>query len=351
MELSRRQLVARGVSGLGLLAGGVATYNEILGYDRVTGTNVLRQNLDSIVAEHLQPATGPIVSVSDVEIDHERGVLLVRSADGERGDHVEGEGEHENENDQQALEWATTTPETAAEADAEFGLENEGNPLEQLTADLSALEAGDVEFVYGTVEAFFDHVQRDDAQPRPYTVGALRGHIDGVDPALIEEFAGVSPTDPDALVDGLADGFREFSTYDVPRYIAGSVEDNILFGRADLRSRLESPADFEALLEGETDGLYCTEMTVRTIEAAHTASPLEQSVPVFAGYVRDFRHSHFYGALASVTRVEGELVIPVTFVDYMYATLADDFSTTRLVDPTPSAYDGYHRADEILWFS
>lgn len=342
--LSRRQLLARGGGGVGLLVSGVATYNEILGYDRITGTNVVRQDLDPVVSEHLEPATGTLTTVSGHRIDHENGLLTVREED-----ESNGSGAGNGNSNTASLEWLETSPAEAAELDRALGLDADGGPLEQLTADLSTLEAAEIDFVYGTLSEFFEYARN--GQSRPYTVDALRGCIGGVDPALLEEFTGAPASDVEALIDGLADGFQEFTTYDVPRYLAGSIEDNVLFGRADLRARYESPADFEALVEGDNDGIFCTEMSRRTIEAAHTARPLEQTVPVVAGYVRDFRHSHFYVALATVTRVDDELVIPVTFVDYMYTTLVDDFRLDRLARVDPSAYDRYHRADEIRWFS
>ncbi len=334
--LTRRQLLARGGGGVGLLVGGGAIYNEVLGYDRFTGTNVVRQDLDPVVSENLEPATGTLTTVSGYRIDQQDGVLTVREGESNEGGEVA------------SLEWAETEPRDAVDLEDELGVADE-RPLEQLTTDLSALGETEVTFVYGSLSEFFENARTGDS--RPYTVDALRGQIGGVDPALVKEFASVSAEDTEALIDGLAAGFREFTTYDVPRYLAGSIEDNVLFGRADLRARYESPTDFEALIEGDNDGVYCTEMSRRTIEAAHTADPLEQTVPVVAGYVRDLRHAHFYVALATVTRVDDELVMPITFVDYMYTTLVDDFRLSRLARTNPSAYDRYHRADEIRWFT
>ncbi|RQG92719.1 hypothetical protein EA462_00345 [Natrarchaeobius halalkaliphilus] len=343
-RLSRRQLLVRGGGGVSLIAGGVGTYNEILGYDRLTGTNVVRQDLDPIVSEHLGAATDTLTTVSGRHIDHENGALTVQEVAVSNGSEA-GNGP----STLTSFEWSETSPAEAAKLDEELGLDTEGSPLEQLTTDLSALEATEIDFVYGTLAEFFEYAR--EGESRPYTVDALRGRVGGVDPGVLEEFTGTPASDVEALIDGLADGFQEFTTYDASRYLAGSLEDNVLFGRGDLRARFESPADFTAIVGGENDGLDCTEMSRRTIEAVHTAHPLEQTVPVVAGYVRDLRHSHFYVTLATVTRVDGELVIPVTFVDYMYTTLVDDFRLDRLARVDPSAYDRYHRADEIRWFS
>ena len=119
--------------------------------------------------------------------------------------------------------------------------------------------------------------------------------------------------------------------------------------RRDLRQHFETPTDFEALAGGENSGLFCTELTYRGIDAFHSVHPTEQSPPICCAYVRDERHKHAYLALATVLRDDGELVVPMTFVDYTYALLYDDLRLTWLLGEGIEAYTTRHRATEIDW--
>ncbi len=330
VELTRRQLLAGAVGGGATVGSGVAIYNVFLGYDRFTGTNLTIQDLDSVVSGGLSPSGEHVATAEDYRIEQHDGVISVRD-------------------DERIAEFDPAADDPVDAATVDDDLELEGGPLEELVADLAALEAGEVRFVYDQSPAFFDRLESEST--RPFTASALRGRrIAAVDPGLVETFAGVDPADTRALVTGLAEGFREYSSYDVARYVAGSIEDNVIFGRRDLRRHFESPADFEALVAGENDGLFCTELTRRAMEAFHAIPAPEQTHPVFTGYVCDYRHKHYYLLLASVRRVDGELVIPVTFLDYMYSTLYDDFRVRWALGEGIEAYDSRHRADEIRWY-
>lgn len=334
MDLTRRQLLA-GVTGeLALLGGAKAVDNVFLGYGRFTGTNLLQQDLAPLVTERLAPSGPQVATVDGYRIEHRAGRFVVFDPAEDGYGRVA------------ALDPESADREDAAAVDADLDLP--GAPLEQLVADARALERGDVRVAAESYPAFFDLLSSQST--RPYSVAAVRGRrVEDVDSDVVETFTGVSPADTRALVEGLADGFREHATYDVPRYLAGSVEDNVLFGARDLRRRFESPTDFEAILSGDSDGLFCTEMTYRAMEAMHAVPAPEQTAPTVAGYVFDRRHKHVYLLLASVVRDDGDLVIPTTFVDYMYATLYDDFRLDGLLGDEIDAYGDDYRADDVYW--
>jgi hypothetical protein len=179
---------------------------------------------------------------------------------------------------------------------------------------------------------------------------ALRGRIaEPVTPETVTQFGGVSPTDRKGLITGLKDGFREYGYYDVPRYIAGSVQDNMIQGARDLRAPFEGPTDFETLLEEGTTGLFCYELTYRAIEALHSVPATEQNPPLVGFWIRDRRHKHVYNGIASVLRDDGELRVPMTFLDYTDSTLYDDLRVKRITGEGLCACDRGHRADEIYW--
>ncbi|MFP8957836.1 hypothetical protein ACLI4Y_14010 [Natrialbaceae archaeon A-CW3] len=343
LDLTRRQLLA-GVLGSGaVVGGGRATYNVLLGYDRFTGTNLKRQDLDPLVAQRLRPSGEDIATVDGHHLVYE-GETVSAVPEDDAADAVTVSVEDD--------------PADAAVLDDERGLED--GPLEQLVADLGAIDALDVRdpgkatepvqvrFTYDSYPDFFSFV--DSHEARPYTVNALRGYRTA-DPGLIESFANADPADPKAVADGLVDGFRKHTNYDISRYAAGSVEDNVLFGARDLRQYFESPTDFDAIVADEDTGLFCNELTRRSVEALQAVSALEQTTPVVGGFVKDSRHKHVYTILASVVRDDsGDLVIPVTFLDYKYATLAGDLRIRRLTGEGLDAYDSHHRATSIAWY-
>lgn len=329
MELTRRQLLAGAVGGGAVVGGGKAVDNVVLGYDRYTGTNLLRQDLDPLVLADLRPS-GSHATLEDGRIEHDDWTVAVR-ADGET---------------LASLDVRRTDPDDAADRDAELGLSD--GPLEELVADLGAFEAGRLRLEYSSYPSFFERC--DGAETRPFTVAALRGYR-SADPDVVADFADAPPENPLAVAEGLVDGFRDHSSYDVPRYLAGSVEDNVLFGAVDLRQHFESPTDFEALRSGENDGLFCYELARRSVEAFQAVPTTAQSPPVFGGYVKDDRHKHVYTILASVLRADGDLVIPVTFLDYTHTTLYDDLRATRVLGEGLDAYGDRHRATSIDWYN
>ncbi|MFB9806563.1 hypothetical protein ACFFQF_15420 [Haladaptatus pallidirubidus] len=116
---------------------------------------------------------------------------------------------------------------------------------------------------------------------------------------MIESFTGKSPKQPKAVLEGLVDGFRDDTYYDIPRYLAGSVEDNILFGSVDLREHFRTPTEYSAMKAGETAGMFCYEFTWRSVEALHSVPAHEQDVPVMGAKVYDERHKHVYTGVAA----------------------------------------------------
>lgn len=327
--MHRREALALFGGGLAALGAGKAADNVLLGYGVVVGTNLREQDLGPLVNERLEPSPFE-VQVGDALLSLAGGELAVD--DGRRS---------------RTITIAESSRREATELDEEFDLP--GNPATQIFADLSALEAGEVSFDFSDYGAFFDRL--DGADVRPFTVEALRGpYFRHVDPGTIRSFAGVSPSDPRALVEALAGAFRGHTSYDIPRYLAGSVEDNVLFGAVDLRDHFESSTSFEALERGETSGMFCYEFTYRSIEALEAVPAHHQTPPTFGGAVMDSRHKHVYTAIGSVYREDGELVVPVTFVDYTHSTLYDDLGLRWLLGEGIDAYDARHRATDVYWY-
>lgn len=347
MNLTRRQLLGSALGGTGFVGAGKAIDNVFLGYGTVSGTNLHQQDLDPLVSESLHPSGEHIATVDDYRITHEDGLVSVSST--------------VDDNEIATVDPANDDPADARAIDDE--LELSSAPLEQLVADLGALEDGSVEFVYSSYPEFFETVA--DGESRPHTVSALRG-FRTADPDVVEEFTGADPREPEAVIEGLVEGFRTQTSYDVTRYVAGSVEDNVLFGRRDLRQHFESETDFEAMLAGEDTGLFCNELVRRSVEALQSVPPTEQATPVLGGYVNDQRHKHIYTVVASVIRTRestgddterstadadrGDLVVPVTFVDYTHTTLDDDLRLRWLLGERLDAYDDRHRATFIAWY-
>ncbi len=325
-DVSRRRFIA-GAGGTVAGAAAVrAVDNVLLGYGEFGyGTNLLEQDLTGLVADSLRPWYDERVAGHRLRVVD--GGIAVSTADGSR-----------------RLEFGADAG-AAADLDADLGL---GGRLEALYADASDLVAGDYEFVFDEPATFFERVA--DAEPRPEAVTALRGQTDRqVDPDVVEQFAGVSPRRPAALADALVGAFREHASYDIPRYVAGSVEDNVLLGAADLRSPLEGPVNFEAMLAGDDAGLFCYEFAIRSMEALQAVAPHVQRTPVAAAYVRDARHKHVYTGVASAVRENGDLVVPMTFLDYTHSTLYDDLGATPVAGRGLAAYDDRHRATHVRW--
>lgn len=224
----------------------------------------------------------------------------------------------------------------------------DGRPLEQLVRDIAAVEGGELRFESIKCENLFRRTRT--AETRPFAVEALRGdRFRQIPPSTIESFAGATPKRPKAVIEGLVRGFCDHTYYDVPRYLAGSVEDNVLFGTVDLRKYFKTPTEYDAIESGETAGMFCYEFTWRSIEALHAVPAHQQRTPVMGAMVYDERHKHVYIGIASPFRDEDELVVPMTFVDYTHTTLYDDLHLRWLLGEGLAAYDRRHRATDIYW--
>ncbi|WP_435364058.1 hypothetical protein [Haloarchaeobius sp. DYHT-AS-18] len=337
--LSRRRLLA-GVGGLGALGAGKAVDNIFLGYGILMGTNLLTQDTARLAGERLGP-TPFETTVADHILAVDRGQVHVGGADASA--------------DPEPVISLAGSPTDAAEVDDEYGLPGvttelvrDDPPLAAALGDVNATEVDGLRFEFHQYEAFFERVQ--EADSRPFSVMRLRGdRYRPIGTETIRAFTDADPSDPKAVIEGLVGGFREYSGYDLPRYAAGSLEDNVLMGHGDLRDHFESPTTYDALLSGRNTGLFCYEFVHRSIEALHAVPAHEQTAPVFAGVVTDERHKHAYTAVGSVIREDGELVVPVTFVDYTHSTLYDDLLATGVLGRGLRAYDDRHRASDIYW--
>lgn len=337
MKETAAGLVSSRRRALGMLGGLLASTgaaravdNVYLGYGTIEGTNLLEQDLLTYAGERFG------VHESTIEIDD------VRMTIGEEAIQTVGDGGSTRET-------ATPGATSAAEArriDAELGLQD--NPVEQLVADIDALNHGQFTFEFVGLHEFFERNQS--GTFRPYTVAAVRGPAyKQVDPTLIAELSDTDPRQTAKLATGLAKGLRAHSEYDVERYLAGALEDNVLRGAFDLRSWFESPDDVEAIVSRANDGLFCTEIAHATIEAFHSVPAHQQSIPVACAHVADRRHKHAYTGLATVLRDNDELVVRMTFADYMNPLLNETLNLRWLLGDTLDAYDDGHRTTNIYW--
>lgn len=321
--VTRRRMLLGGGASIATIGGARALYNTVLGYGQFgMGTNLEEQDIPVIAEERLAPNYDE--AVDGVRISADESAITV-------GD--------------ERLAVRSAAPTDVADLDATYALEGR---LVALFDDLSALRDGAYAFEFYEPTAFFERLGGQTA--RPEAVTAIRSNWDrAVDPALVERFSGADPTDPHALIGGLVTGFREHTRYDIPRYLAGSIEDNVILSVADLRQYFEDDVDFEALIESGGTGIFCWELVYRSIEALQAVRADRQSVPVAACYVSDSRHKHAYTGVLSAIRVDGELRLPMTFVDYTYSTLYDDVRLTGLLGEGLSAYGDRHRATDIYW--
>jgi hypothetical protein len=326
-EFGRRS-VLKGIAGAGALLGaGRSVDNVLLGYGVLVGTNLREQDLGTLADEGFHSG-GRSIPAGTHEIH--AGPREVRIAEG--GATVA------------AFDPIRTDPGDAEAIGTEHGL---GGATSELARDLGALAAGDHAFEFHGIDEFFERVRGVNA--RPYTAGAMRRWPWIADADRVERFVEANPEQPEAVLEGLASGFRERTHYDVGRYVAGAVQDNVVMGAADLRAPFREPVGFEALLDDDGGtGMFCYEFTHRSIEALHAAPAPEQAVPVIGARVIDDRHKHVYTGVASVIR-DGGLRVPMTFVDYTHATLYDDFNARGLLGDGVEAYDDRHRATAIEW--
>lgn len=327
--MRRREAMAYAV-GIG---GGLGVWktldNVVLGYGVITGTNLHRQDLTPLVNEHLRPRSHALpVGAFTAHIENRGQTLRVTSA-----------GE--------TLGQVSLDPTEGSVAELDVSPSSTDGTLAALHADLSAIASG-VPVEPMSLQEFFETVPSMDTRPR--AIQALRSEaFAGAPLDIVETFTDTDPADPPAIVDGLADGFRQHATYDAPRYAAGAIEDNVLRGAIGLREHLEEDKTMEAMVDGARPGLFCTELTIESIRALHARPAYEQTVPVSACYVSDSRHKHAYTGIVSLARLDGELVMPMTFVDYTFTTLYADLGLDRLLGSEPDAYDTRHRATDIYW--
>jgi hypothetical protein len=331
--VTRRRVLA-GVLGVGAAK---AADNVLVGYGILTGTNLLEQDLQALTTERLRPSPFT-TTVDDTRLSLERGVLDVGA-------------------DAHALR--PLPPKEARAIDREHGFvtRDDRGPVEELAADWAAITADParVEVRPQQSGAFFETIA--DADTRPYTVTALRGsQFEPATPETVRAFADVpaadekvDPSDPQDVVHGLKRGFNVRTSYDGLRYVAGSVEDNVIMGTADLREHFEEPVTFDALLEQRDAGMFCYEFVFRSIDALHAVPAFDQTAPVFGGIVTDTRHKHVYTAIASAYRDGDTLVVPLTFVDYTHSTLYDDYAADLVLGEGLEAYNSRHRATDMYW--
>lgn len=330
IAIGRRDALKALGGGGAVVGAGKAVDNVLIGYGTLTGTNLLGQAesgaLGALAARGLAPRPYGL-ALGDYHID-------MRPRHGHVA--LDGPGGHEV---------FPLTPRGTADARAADAASGLDGVLAQIVSDLTAVEVGEPAFEFHRFDAFFDRVT--DAHTRPFTVGALRGWP-AADPDQVAEFADADPSEPRAMLRGLIGGFREHTSYDVLRYLAGSVEDNVIFGAVDLRSTFRNPVDFEALLADDGPGLFCYEFTHRSVEALHAVPAHVQSVPIVGARVWDKRHKHVYTAVATVVRDDG-LRVPMTFVDYTHTTLYDDLRLRGILGEGFEAYNDRHRASVIHW--
>lgn len=325
-DISRRQFLTRAGGAVTAVAAVKAAHNTILGYGSLVGTNLREQELRPLLTEHLSLDYDEQIAGTEVRLEDD-GIVVEAGGGTERLDLVDD------------------SVGDARELDADLGLDGR---FAALFADARAFRDGSYAFEFFQPSAFFDRVA--DATVRPDLVAAFRNGRDRtVEPSDVEAFAEADPSDVEALLYGMMAGLREKTNYDIPRYVAGSVEDNVLFGAVELRSHFAEPVDFEALAANDETGIFCYELVHRSREALQSVAPWRQSVPVAACFVLDRWHKHAYTGITTAIHEDGRLRLPTTFVDYTYSTLYDDLHLTSLKGDGLAAYDTHHLADEIYW--
>ncbi|MFB6283990.1 MAG: hypothetical protein ABEK59_08685 [Halobacteria archaeon] len=291
------------------------------------GKNVTNQDVSSKVEENLTPASVHKGRMDgyDVKTDHD---LISFSKKDNQIDTV-------NVGDR-------TVNEQSERIDATVG-----SQLDLLPVHLDRIRSGEFEVKPMSMDSFFRYTEKNNSNH--YATGVLRNksHVDKK--PQITEFSGAQPSDPENFLYSLSDSFQENATYDVHRYVAGSITYHVLMNKYDVRDLLEHDVDYEALNDNEQTAMFCYEFTNRSIEGLHSASPRKQDPPVFAGSVSDRRHKHVYTVVASLVTDGRDVEIPLTFVDYTYKTLYDGVGMDDLLGKDINGYDDHHRITDIYW--
>lgn len=311
--MNRRTFLRGGMQSLLALGIARALHNTVVGYGQFgVGDNLRTQDLDKIAATNLPtlrgaeaPVAGTAIRVFESRIRYDQ--------DGQ---------------------WR--------------GLNSDApDEVHRLEPIITELQDHNVTFRFSTVDDFFTFLENEETEP--VIVDLLRRQP-GTEPGLLNRFDGVDPSQTPQLVNNLATVFREHSRYDIPRYLAGSIDDNVLPIDGNLREPFEPAVSFETFLETEQPiGLFCTEYVALAKRAFHAVPPVDQSHPIYSFRVRNARHKHVYNGIGSVITRGQSVILPMTFVDYTDSTLADDFRLRRVIGEQIDAYDETHRADEFRW--
>jgi hypothetical protein len=323
---SRRGVLKAVAGSAGVLGAARAIDNALLGYGVVVGTNLRDQDLGPLADRGFGPG-GNSVPAGDLRVTASTDAIRIRDGSSYLA----------------SFDPTRIDAESARARGAEHGI---GGVTAELARDVGDIAAGEHTFEFHGLGRFFDRVRN--AEARFHTAGVLRRWPWSADPELVARFVDADLAKPEPVLRGLASGFREHAHYDAGRYVAGAVQDNVIFGAANLRESFREPVGFRALLADDGTGMFCYEFTNRSIEALHAVPAPEQRVPVIGARVMDTRHKHAYTAVASVVR-DGGLRVPMTFVDYTHATMYDDFNARGVLGEGLEAYDDRHRATAIDW--
>ena len=320
----RRFLKLSGVTGylsLAVFFWYKVAYNIYLGY----GKNVKTQNVSKKVRSDLSPSSHES-QIGGYGVETTYGSITV-SKDGRKVD---------------VLDASTETVDEHSDT-----IDTQKPSLNLLPIHLDRLESGDFTVKPMSMEDFFDYTREN--HTNPYLVGVVRGKNYLEKREEVTDFTDTNPSNPEKFLNSLSDNFKRKTSYDVPRYIAGSITYHVLMGEYDVRDLLEHEVDYEALNENQNTRMFCNEYTDRAIEGLYSTPPDSQPPPVFAGDVWDKRHKHSYNAVASIVTDGRDIEIPVTFVDYTYTTLYDDFGIDELFGKDIDAYNNHHRITAIDW--
>ncbi len=313
-HLNRRSVLRGGLTAAAAVGVGRAMHNTVVGYGQFgLGENLHTQDLARLAADGLVTPRLYTTTIDDYDVELRRGAVRYRRED----------------------DWQSVA-------------EDAPTPVGTFAADVAAIQDGDVSFTFHEPTTFFERLR--DHRTLPRIVGLLRARAPTpADPTRVASVVGVEPTDGEGLVLGLVDAFRSHSYYDVPRYAAGSVQDNLLFGSVDLRAPFRTTVSFEALDTTRDEvGLFCMEYVRLANRAIVSVPATDQSPPLVGITVRNRRHKHVFNGFASAIRTDG-LEIPMTFVDYTYSTLYDDLSLRGVLGEGTNAFGTRHRADTIQW--